>query len=110
MAKVLCDFMFDRQAYLFTAEIGRDFAVRGLRPLANDGLPRAADVYEQCVLIDGLIRLGLDFGVLESVVRLGPLTLSIVAAVSRARVKYARTLAPQTPTAAETQMIEGYPL
>lgn len=84
MTKLVCDFTFDHQVYALTAQMDRAFDIVDCAALTNTG-SRASDVHEQCALIGLLLRSGTTFEFFEHAIKLGPLTMSIVSAITRAR-------------------------
>ena len=93
MAKILCEFNFDGELYVFNAELTRGLEITDLSFVSNPGRRREAALRELVVLVGNLLRSGLPFETLERAEKLSPLMMSIVAAVQAARGRIARALA-----------------
>jgi hypothetical protein len=106
MAKVLCDFTFDDEIYILIASLGRGLSVDAIAACDNAGRKRAADVHEQCALLSVLLHSGIPFETFERAQKLGPLTMSIVASVTRARHQVAASMACSKQQR-EKQLIAG---
>jgi hypothetical protein len=107
MTKLVCDFTFDEHIYALTVDVDAALNISNCRALANTG-PRSADVHEQCAMIGVLVSSGVSFDYFENATKLGPLTMSIVAGIVRARDR-AAAADVSARRAKERALIEGSP-